>query len=315
MKSIRPRQTALTVAGVSPPVSREEIRFFLAAAKHGSLNGAAREAGVDHTTLSRRISALEDRLGVRLLQRGPTGLKLTGDGRVALVEAEQMEAAARRFVGGSTGNDARLAGSVRLSVTEGLASHWLVPRLPSIAEKYPDIQIAIESTNIANEMSPDADVSIRYAAPTADLDLIARRGPTLHFRLFGTKAYIDRRGLPKSALELGQHSFIDHSIQHHIPALATWHALIRSLPGAITLTVANYINALAAMNDGQGLSLQPIYATTMAPHLIAADIDLGLKADSWIIYHSDQRGVARIRAIADEIVAMGVRDQASFFGG
>lgn len=284
----------------------------MAAARHGSLNAAASEAGVDHTTLSRRITALEDRLGVRLLQRGPMGLSLTGDGKAALAEAEQMDAAAHRFVDGRTGNDARLAGIVRLSVTEGLASHWLVPRLPSIAEKYPHIQVGIESTDITSEMSPDADISIRYAAPTANLDLVARRGPTLHFKLFGTRAYVDRRGLPKSVLELGEHSYIEHTIQHHAPSLDPWHAILASLP--VTLRVGSYISVLAGLNAGQGLSLQPTFATTMAPHLIAADVDLGFKAESWIIYHSDHRGVVRVRAIADEIVAMGLRDQKSFFG-
>jgi len=307
------RKPVSTSAAATPPVSWEEIRYFVAAARHGSLNAAAIEAGVDHTTLSRRISALEDRLGVRLLHRGPTGLKLTHDGKAALVEAEQMEAAAQRFIVTSAGNDARLAGTVRLSMTEGLASHWLVPRLPSIAAKYPHIQIIIESSNITSEMSADADISVRYAAPTVDLDLVARRGPMLHFKLFGTRAYVDRHGLPASIQELGQHSFIEHTVQRHAPSLDTWHAILGSLP--VKLRVGSYISVLAGLNEGQGLSLQPVYATTMAPHLVAADLDLGLKSESWIIYQAHQRGVARIRAIAEEIVAMGVRDQKSFFGG
>lgn len=300
---------------VGPPVSWEEIRFFLAAARRGSLNSAAVEAGVDHTTMGRRLTGLEDRLGVRLLQRGPTGLRLTADGKAALIEAEEMEAAANRFVGGSAGNDARLAGTVRISMTDGLASHWLVPRLPSLAEKYPQIDIIIESSNISTELNPDTDtdISIRYAAPTGSLDyLVARRGPTLHFRLFGTRAYIDRYGLPKSILELGQHSYIDHTVQHQALSLAPWYAILESL--TVKLRVANYIGALSAMNEGIGLSLQPVYATSMAPHLIAADVDLGLRSDTWVVYHSDRRSVARVRAVADEIVAWGLRDQKAFFG-
>jgi len=308
----RPQKPAAPQARVGPPVSWEEIRFFLAAARRGSLNSAAEEAGVDHTTLSRRLTGLERRLGVRLLQRGPTGLRLTGDGKAALIEAEQMEAAARRFVGGSAGNDSRLAGTVRISMTEGLASHWLVPRLPALSEKYPEIGIVIESSNTATELNPDTDISIRYAAPTSNLDyLVARRGPTLHFALFGTRAYTDRYGLPKSILELGQHSYIDHTVQHQAPSLGPWYAMLASL--TVKLRVANYIAALSAMNEGIGLSLQPVYATSMAPHLIAAEINLGLQAETWVVYHSDRRAVARVRLIADEIVAMGLRDQRSFF--
>ena len=222
-----------------------------------------------------------------------------------------MEAAAHRFVQGAAGNDGRLAGTVRLGMTEGLASHWLVPRLPSLTEKYPDIEIMIDSTDFESEITSDVDISVRYAAPTNG-DLVGRRGPTLHFKLFGTRAYIDRCGMPTSVLELGQHSFIDHLVQHHLPSLDPWHAMLAALP--VTLRVASYINVLSGMNAGIGLSLQPIYATTMAPHLVAAELDLGFKSDTWVIYRSEQRSVARIRVIADEIVAMGRRDQVSFFG-
>jgi DNA-binding transcriptional LysR family regulator len=298
--------------GMPLPVSWDEIRYFVAAARRGSLNAAADDAGVDHSTLSRRIRALEDRLGVRLLDRSPIGLKLTEDGKSALLEAEQMEAAAHRLVLGSVGNDARLAGTVRLSITEGLASHWLVSRLPLLRDKYPEIEITLESANVHEELSANTDISIRYAAPTK-LDLVGRKGPRINFRLFGTDAYIKKFGLPKSILELGQHFFIDHTVQHHIASLDPWQAMLASLP--IKLRAANYINVLAAMNAGVALSLQPMYVTTMAPQLIAADLDLGYRVDVWIIYHSDRRNVARIRAVSEELLLMGKRDQKSFFRG
>lgn len=307
-----PKKQPASTRTIAPPVSWEEIRFFMAAARKGSLNAASTDAGVDPTTLSRRISALEDRLGVRLLDRGPTGLKLTEDGKGAFQEAELMEAAAQRFVRGTAGNDVRLAGTVRLSVTEGLASHWVVPRLPSLTQKYPDIDVVIESTNFIGEISSDVDIAIRYSPPTNG-DLIGRRGPTMYFRLFGTKAYTDLHGMPASIKDLCQHSFIDHTIQHHVPSLGPWLAMLATLP--VSLRVASYINVLAGMNSGIGLSLQPVYATAMAPHLITADLDLGFKSDTWIIYRSEQRSVARVRAIADEILSMGRRDQGDFFGG
>jgi hypothetical protein len=162
-------------------------------------------------------------------------------------------------------------------------------------------------------MSADADISVRYAPPTTDLDLVARRGPTLHFKLFGTQAYIAQHGLPVCVLQLGEHFFIEHTVQRHLPSLDTWHAILASLP--VKLRVGSYISVLAGLNEGQGLSLQPVYATTMAPHLIAADLDLGFKSESWVIYQAHRRGVARVRAVAEEIVAMGIRDQKSFFGG
>ena len=294
------------------PISWEQIRFFLAAAQAGSLNAAASRAGVDHTTLSRRIRLLEERLGVRLFDRAPTGLTLTNEGASALVEAEQMEAAAIRLVRGRAGNDARLAGTVRLSLTEGLASHWLVPRITEIRTRLPQIEIIVDSTSVGNEMDPASDISIRYAAPT-NLDLVGRRGPTLNFRLFGAPAYKDRHGLPSSVQELGEHSYIDHTVQRLAPSLDIWCAMLASFP--VRLRTSSYIAVLSAMNEGIGLSLQPVYALSMAPHLVAADIDLGFRAETWVTYPADRRHIARVRAIVDEIVMIGQRDQDTFFNG
>src|SRR5262245_5517549 len=105
----------------------DDIRYFLAVAQAGSLNAAAKRLGVNQTTVGRRVKVLEARLGADLFDRRDNRLVLTGDGSVAYEEALKMEEVIGSFVRKLRGSNTRLAGEVRLNMTEGLATYWLLP--------------------------------------------------------------------------------------------------------------------------------------------------------------------------------------------
>src|SRR5256885_741060 len=105
----------------------EDVRFFVALARHGSLSATARATRVNHATVSRRIGALEDALRIKLFERLPTGYELTAAGRSALQSADAMESAA---VGLSQLKpEGSLTGLVRITSTPSLAEAFLIPRL------------------------------------------------------------------------------------------------------------------------------------------------------------------------------------------
>ncbi|PWV64711.1 LysR family transcriptional regulator [Plasticicumulans acidivorans] len=110
------------------PLHWEDVRYFAALARHGSLTRTARELAVEHSTVARRIEALEKTLGVRLFDRLPRRWQLTAEGEQLAVQAQRLEDEALAFARAAFGV-ATLNGSVRLSAPPTLASHFLVPRL------------------------------------------------------------------------------------------------------------------------------------------------------------------------------------------
>src|SRR5215813_3659987 len=105
----------------------DDVRFFLATCREGSLSGAARVLEVDHVTVARRIALLEERLGAKLLSRTPEGFSVTAAGQSILRQCETMESAAFDLERLVAGHDTRLSGSVRLTSTDALAYAILVP--------------------------------------------------------------------------------------------------------------------------------------------------------------------------------------------
>jgi DNA-binding transcriptional LysR family regulator len=144
----------------------DDVRFFLAVARAGSLSGAGRAMGVGHVTVGRRITLLEKQLGVTLLNRTPDGFVTTSAGDAILRQCAAMESAAadlERIVGGS---DALLAGSVRVTTTEGLAYQLVAPAIAALRETHPELRIDLlvgaRSLDIARR---EADLAVRFARP------------------------------------------------------------------------------------------------------------------------------------------------------
>ena len=121
----------------------DDLRYFLAVATSGSLSGAARRLGVNHSTVFRRIQAFEKRLGVRLFDRLPTGYALTvaGDDMVSSVEkvSAEIDAMDRRL----TGRDLKLSGPLVVTTTNTLALRFLFPHLVAFKAEYPGIELEL----------------------------------------------------------------------------------------------------------------------------------------------------------------------------
>src|SRR4051794_29968453 len=117
----------------------EDVRFFTALARLGSLSATARALGVNHATVARRIAGLEVALGAKLFERRPGGYELTGQGRSALEAASAMEGAAQAL--SIIEPSPVLAGMVRLTATPSLAEGFLIPRLAAFREQHPALDL------------------------------------------------------------------------------------------------------------------------------------------------------------------------------
>ncbi len=174
----------------------EDVRFFVALARHGSLSATARALRVNHATVARRISALEDALRIKLFERLPTGYELTAGGRSALQAADAMESAA---VGLSQLKpEGSLTGLVRVTSTPSLAETFLIPRLFELHQQHPqlDLEITAERRSLSLKRY-QSDIALRFARPEQG-DITARRVVNMTYRFYATPAWRSRieRGTP-----------------------------------------------------------------------------------------------------------------------
>src|SRR3954467_11795267 len=160
----------------------DDVRYFLAAARGGSVRAAAERLGVYHSTVLRRISQLEKHLGAQMFEKLPSGYRLTEAGGEVLELANQMEASSLQLETRVLGRDQSVRGLLRVTMAPPLATHLLMPDLADFARLHPDIEMEILSSGeLANLTNRDADVAIRvvYDRKTLPLNLNGLKGPEL----------------------------------------------------------------------------------------------------------------------------------------
>lgn len=160
----------------------DDIRYFLAVARGGAVRAAAERLGVNHSTVLRRIAQLEERLGVHVFEKLPSGYRLTEAGEEVLEYAVQMEASSHLLETRVFGRDQSARGLLRVTLPPFLATHLLMPDLAGFARMHPDIEMEILSTGeVANLTNREADVAIRVVSDrkALPLNLHGRMGPEL----------------------------------------------------------------------------------------------------------------------------------------
>lgn len=231
----------------------DDLRYFLAVAKTGSLSGAARRLGVNHSTVFRRIGAFETQLGVRLFERLPSGYLLTQAGeemRDGTARVEEEIASLSRKV---TGQDLRLSGTVRVTTLDMLAFGLLPRHLVKFRTVYPGIEVELIVGNATLNLNQrEADIALRVGNAPPDT-LVGRRVGRLVFAIYGSETY--RSDKPGIGLEA--HDWIGFDTEH----AALTRRFNAFLPAAQPLLRTNSIAAaIAATKAGMGLAILTLWA-------------------------------------------------------
>lgn len=274
-----------------------DLRFFLELSRRGRLVSAARKLHVDHTTVSRRIAALEDELNVRLFDKSPRGYKLTDAGMRLLPHAEQMEARSNHLYQDISGKDARLSGTVRLAAPEGLSAHIIAHNLGQFREMHPDIELELMAESRRTSLSKrEADIAITLARPDAGR-VIAWKLCDYRLKLYGSEDYLAKHAAIPKIDDLSDHdfiSYIDDMIQ--LPELRFLDQVIKD-PHVVfrsTSVMAQYNAAL----DGIGLSVVHCFMADQDERLIAIlPREIFIDREYWLVVHEDLRHVARVDAV------------------
>lgn len=190
------------------PVQLGSIELFCKAAEMGSFTAAAEMLGVTPASVSRSISRLEARLGVRLFTRTTRSVRLTSDGELYRAECQQaleQIAEAERAI---TGQQSEPKGLVRVSVGTLYGHHRLVPLLPGFMAAYPGVEIELNVSNRNIDFVEDGyDLAIRLGEPR-DSRLVARKLEEASVGVFGAPDYLRRKGKPRTLEDLATHDLI-----------------------------------------------------------------------------------------------------------
>lgn len=279
----------------------DDLRHFLAIARHGTLSAAARALGVQQSTMSRRLAALEARAGAQLLQKTPDGYLPTAAGEAILGPVERIEAEAAAVERSIAGTDLRLAGSIRLTTVETLASTVLVPVLATFAVRYPDIELELVAATRSLDLARrEADVALRLA-PYVQPGIVARRIGALGFGVYASTEYLERHGPPDFAAGApGQRTVLPSAELMQSPEMR-WFA-VRSARAAVALRSNSRAVALAAVEAGMGLGCLARYLADECG-LVRLDAGPPPSRGLWLGVHEDIRHTARIRALSDALAA------------
>ena len=284
-----------------------DLRFFLAAVRGGNLSAAARELGVNYTTVGRRLDALQHGLGATLIQRTPDGLTLTRAGEAVKELCEKIEATALEIERRAAGHDRELGGTVRLTATETLAARFLIPAMAALRKRHPELEIElIPDYRLLDLSRQQADLAMRNARPT-DPHLVCRRVGGFAITLYASRAYLAARGRPKRGGGLAGHDLV--SWTYLLPA-TRGQFMGESVTDARIVFRSNSTLALThAVAEGFGIGYIPCYLADEDPRLVRIWPDLTPPmVKLWLIHHEDLRRTARIKLVSDAIAAALRRD-------
>jgi DNA-binding transcriptional LysR family regulator len=279
----------------------DDLRFFAALAEEGSLAAAGRRLRVDHVTVARRVAALEDRTGLKLVDRRQKRTALTAAGLRLADHARRMQDEAFSLERTLLSSRGELAGEISVSVPPLLAIEWIAPRLASFFDAHPAISLTLTGeARIASLARREADIAMRLSRPT-DETLIARKIGRVRYRLYSTPDYLARVPAAERRYVIFDEAFKD--LPHQV-----W---LRSIVGERP-TVALRSNDMpiqaAAVAAGAGVAALP--ELVGASNGLADSDPLGrcFEREVWLAWHEDLRGQPAIAAVVDFLAACVPRD-------
>ena len=282
----------------------DDLRFYLAIVRSGNLSEAAKSLHVAQSTVGRRLASLEASLGVRLLNRTPDGYLPTPSGNEVRIHAERVEAESLALLRQVGGRDTRLAGLVRITCSETIASNLVAPCFGTLHLTHPDIMIELIPNPKELSLSMrEADVSVLLRQPDQH-DLVVRRIGTAAFGLYASPDYIERHGHPDYSGGCPGHHLITQLEGIQDATQTDWLAGLA--PRArIALQTSSHEAALSAAIQGGGLASLLRLRADAEKGLVLIPVpplpSLIPSAGIWQVVHKDNRETPRIRITLDHI--------------
>lgn len=285
----------------------DDLRLFAAIAAEGSLSAAGRRLKLSQPTMGRRLQALEERMGAKLLERlggGPGGnYVLTPKGAELLPLVERMVEAGEAIERARPDFAEDATGTVRVA-SGPLTIRFIARRLPELLDALPGIEIELcSSYSLINLSRREADIALRNRRPEEGR-LAMRALPQPSYAVFGAKTYIARHQMAATAARYEECRWIGFDdTRGHSESLLWLTAKIGRAPHVRCSNASAILDALIA---GAGLAVLPCFLGAEEPALVqlTAPIDDLDREGLWLVLHEDMRDRPRVRLVADRIAAL-----------
>jgi DNA-binding transcriptional LysR family regulator len=273
-----------------------DVQIFLALIRAGSVRGAGKKLAISHATVARRIEAFEKRLGVSLFNRLNTGYELTKAGEDLIDAAENVESELHSIQRKLVGQDKKLAGTIRVTATELVASHFLIPELSSFMAMYPHTKVEIIETYLTLDLSRrEADIALRIGQKPPD-NLIARSLSAISVAEYASKSYIESHDLddPLSASRISR-------VDRESGPVGYNNSHYKKLP--VRGCFSTFRLQMEAAKHDVGIAKLPCFVAEKEPNLVRiSDKCLVEGYQIWLLRHPDTRATSRLRVFSEFIV-------------
>jgi DNA-binding transcriptional LysR family regulator len=281
-----------------------DLRYLLAVARAGSTLAAAKALGTSQSTVHRRLTEFEKRIGRPLVKRHATGYRLTELGEHLLPYAERAEEAIAAFERQSLASDKELTGTVRVTCASTLADRLAnSPLIDMFHVLYPRLRVELVITDRLLDLSKgEADIAIRFGEPQ-DSSLIGRKIAKVPWAIYASHSYVERYGRPARQQDIEHHVVVAYDGEIADYAAARW---LRSVaPHArVAARSENWPGYVLAVKSGLGLGPLPIHHGDRERELVRLiEMDPEVVSHFWLLMHRDVRHTPRVRAFFDFIVA------------
>ena len=279
-------------------VDWDDLRVFVAVARTARISVAARELGVEHTTVGRRLAVLERDLGVPLFHRTAGGYRLTPHGERALESALAMEQAALAVGARAREPSTAIRGRVRVAMLEEFASHWLAYHLPALRLRHPELELEVLTGIAPLDLSRgEADLAVRTPRPRKAGLAAVRLGRTA-IGLYASNGLL--AGEPMHVVDtasLRGHALLVYTKPYRALQSAPWlQPVLRE--ATIAMRTNSTHSLLSAARAGAGVAVLPRIVARRYPDLVSVSDDLHV-GEHWLVTHPELRRDPKVRAVAE----------------
>ena len=289
----------------------DDIRIFLAIARTGQILAAARRLGLNHATVARRLTALEESVGTRLFDRSTSGCVLTDAGSRFFDRAERIEAEAVAAEADLGHDTPEITGTVRIGAPDGFGVAYLAPRLGKLTAKHPGLTVQLVPVPRSFSLSRrEADIAVTIDRPETGR-LVAGKLVDYSLGLYAARSYLETRGTPSMSGDLGAHDLIGYvedllyspSLNYGTEIARDWTARFE---------IASALGQTEAVRSGAGIGILHDFIAREDKSLIAVLPEIKLRRAYWMVTHESSRPLRHVAAVQDFLRDQVARDRAIF---
>ncbi len=276
----------------------DDVRIFLAVARTGQILAASKRLALNHATLSRRLTSLEEALKTRLFVRRTNGCELTTEGEVFLASAERMETEMLAAQANLGRTDTAIAGTVRVGAPDGFGVSFLAPRMGRLIERHPELKIQLVPVPRSFSLSQrEADIAITLERPEQGR-LVSSKLTDYTLGLYASRDYLGKHEAPVDADALKTHPRIGYVEDLVFTASLNFSsAVMRSWDASFEISTA--IGQTEAVRSGAGIGILHDYIARQYPELVQVLPDVSIHRAYWTTYHESARDLVRVRTVVD----------------